>query len=506
MPQVISRRVVSTHAADGVLNGPNGLLSPRSDIVLERAEDEGAFAAAEGPVEHYRRTVTVEGAGGGQVQITERFDYRLDIPVWRVLFTIPFSRALVRGRELPWWHPPDRFTSRQARVVALLATLAVIAGFLGSLLGQTITFAADEFGADESAQGLALALVRLSILITVAVAALGDRKGRRHTLLYAATGSILAAAATSLVANLATLTAVQAVARGLSHALALLIFVFALEESPAGSRAFVASMLGMAAGLGSGIAVGFVPLADLGVSAWRLIFVAALAGLPLVAFAARRLPESQRFETARRRPRDPPPHEYRFRLVLLAATSFAVLVFATPASQFQNEFLNEQRDFSATKIALFTLITAWTAGPGMLIAGKLADVRGRRVIASVGASGGAVFALWHFTQAGWPMWVLIAIGALMTSSTVPSLGVYRAEMFGTVRRSESNGLLGVAGVSGSFVGLAAGGFMIEAWGYGTAFSVLLAGPILVAILVLLFYPETTRRSLEELNPEDAEDA
>lgn len=502
MPRVISRRVLSVEAADAVLNGPDGLLVPRSDIVLERAEGDGAFTAVEGPVDRYRRTVAVEPMGSNQVEITERFDYRLAIPVWWVLFTIPVSRALRQGRVLPWWHPPDRFTARQARVVALLATLAVVAGFLGTLLGQTITFAADEFEVGESAQGLALSLVRLSILITLVVAALGDRKGRRRMLLYAAAGSILAAAATSLVPNLATLATVQAVSRGLSHAMALLIFVFALEEAPAGSRAFVASMLALAAGLGSGLAVGSVPLADLSTSGWRLCFVVALAGLPLLVFAARRLPESQRFEAARRLPRARLPEQYRFRLVLLAVTSFAVLVFSAPASQLQNEFLNEQRDFSATKIAVFTLLTTWTAGPGMLIAGKLADLRGRRVIASIGVSGGAVFAFWHFTQAGWPMWVLIAVGALLTSSTVPSLGVYRAEMFGTIRRSESNGLLGVAGVSGSMVGLAAGGYMIETWGYGTAFSILLTGPILVAILVLLFYPETTRRSLEELNPED----
>ena len=506
MPRLISRRVVSADAADAVLNGPDGLLTPRSDIVLEQAEAdseaEAAFTAAEGPVEHYRRTVTVEPLDAGNVEITERFDYRLAIPVWRVLFTIPYSRALGRGRERPWWHPPDRFTTRQSEVVALLAVLAVIAGFLGTLLGQTITFAADEFDVTESAQGLALALVRLSILITLAVAVLGDRRGRRRTLLLAAAGAIVASSATSLATNLGMLAAVQAVSRGLSHAMALLIFVFALEEAPAGSRAYVTSMLGLAAGLGSGIAVAFVPLADLGVSAWRLVFVVALVGLPLVVFAARRLPESQRFEAAARQPRTRPPRQHRFRLMLLAATSFAVLVFSTPASQFQNEFLNEQRDFSATKIALFTLLTTWTAGPGMLITGKLADLRGRRIIASVGVCGGALFALWHFTQAGWPMWVLIAIGALMTSSTVPSLGVYRAEMFGTARRSESNGLLGVAAVAGSMVGLFTGGLMIEAWGYGTAFSVLIAGPLLVAALVLLFYPETTRRSLEDLNPDD----
>ena len=531
MAEVTSRRVLSAEAADGVLNGPNGLLSPRSDMVAELAEADDSttaprdrpdqhwpdqhwpdqhrpaviaktFIAAEGPVERYRRTVIVEPLGGGQVQVTEQFDYRLDIPVWRALFNTPFRRALCRGRELPWWHPPDRFTARQARITALLAALAVLAGFLGTLLGQTITFAADEFEIGESAQGRALAMVRLSIILTVVVAALGDREGRRRTLLFAATGAILAAAATSTAPDLASMTAIQAVSRGLSHAMAVLIFVFALEEAPDGSRAFVASMLGLAAGLGSGIAVGLVPLADLGVSGWRLVFLGALAGLPPVLLAARKLPESQRFESAHRQPRVRLPREYPFRMALLATTSFAVLVFSTPASQFQNEFLNEQRGFSATKITLFTLLTTWTAGPGMLIAGKLADLRGRRVIASLGVSGGAVFSLWHFTQAGWPMWVLIAVGALMTSSTVPSLGVYRAEMFDTFRRSASNGLLGVAGIAGSIVGLVAGGYMIEAWGYGTAFTILIAGPILVAILVLLFYPETTRRSLEELNPEN----
>ena len=95
-----------------------------------------------------------------------------------MLFSVPVGRALRQGRDLPWWHPPDRFTARQARIVALLASMAVLAGFLGTLLGQTITFAREEFGESKSAAGVALSLIRLSILITVAVAALADRLRR----------------------------------------------------------------------------------------------------------------------------------------------------------------------------------------------------------------------------------------------------------------------------------------------------------------------------------------
>ncbi len=518
MPRVIIRRILGAEDADRVLHGPDGLLTPRFDIVLERPANrseyqaapeppptrtEAGFTAVEGPVDHYRRLVTVEPADHDRVVVTERFDYRLSIPVWRVLFNIPFKRALCQGRDWPWWHPPDRFTARQARVVALLATLSVASGFLGSLIGQTITFAGDEFGAGESAQGITLSLVRLSILITVVVAAVGDRSGRRRTLLLAAAGSIVAASGSALAVNLATLGVAQAVSRGLSHAMALLVLVFALEEAPAGSRAYVTSMLALAAGLGSGIVVGFVPLADLGTSGWRLIFLVALAGLPLVAWVARGLPESQRFEAARLRPRSSLPPEHLSRLMLLAATSFFMLVFLSPAAQFQNEFLNNQRDFSGTKIAVFTLLTGWTAGPGLFLAGKLADLRGRRTLAALCAGSGALLSLWYFTQTGWPMWVLFALATLAGSGTVPSMGVYRAELFGTARRSESNGLLGVAGVAGSSVGLAVAGFMIENWGYGTAFSILAAGPLLVVLIVLLYYPDTTRRSLEDINPEDS---
>ncbi|MCY3967933.1 MAG: hypothetical protein OXF21_05135, partial [bacterium] len=68
MPQVISRHVLSASAADAVLNSSGGLLSPRSDIILEKADGEGTFSAAEGPVTQYRRTVTTRHIGDAQVE------------------------------------------------------------------------------------------------------------------------------------------------------------------------------------------------------------------------------------------------------------------------------------------------------------------------------------------------------------------------------------------------------------------------------------------------------
>ena len=49
-----------------------------------------------------------------------------------------------------------------ASVLGLLANLSIVAGYLGTLLTQTMTFAADQFGASTGAQGNAFAAVRLT--------------------------------------------------------------------------------------------------------------------------------------------------------------------------------------------------------------------------------------------------------------------------------------------------------------------------------------------------------
>jgi hypothetical protein len=58
-------------------------------------------------------------------------------------------------------------------------------------------------------------------------------------------------------------------------------------------------------------------------------------------------------------------------------------------------------------------------------------------------------------------------------------------------------------MAGSAVGLVAAGWLADALGsFGRAFAVLAIAPVVVAALVLLRFPETARRELEDLNPED----
>src|SRR5690606_19453122 len=127
----------------------------------------------------------------------------------------------------PWWAPPDRLDARAARVMGLLALLALVGGYLGTLISQTLTFAAEEFGAGDTAQGATLAAVRIGVLLALVITALSDRRGRRALLVGTAIAAVLAAATGALAPGLVALGLSQTVARGLSTALGLLVGIVA---------------------------------------------------------------------------------------------------------------------------------------------------------------------------------------------------------------------------------------------------------------------------------------
>ena len=537
--------------------------APRADIVAERAEDrpDGAggddlYAAVGGPFRSYERRVAARPAGAGRWELTETTDYRLAAPGWSWLFHFPIKRA-IRRRQAGygyWWAPPDRLDPRPATMLALLCTVQIIDGYLGTVLTQTLTFAAEEMDHGNTAQGIVLAVVRTGVLLTLVTVALADRHGRRRLLLAAGTGSCLATAAGAASPTLWFLGGTQLVARGLATALGVLIVIMAVEEMPARSRAWAASVLVLCAGLGAGMAVWVLPVADLGQGGWRIVYLVPLLGLAGLEAVRRRLPESRRFEDARaaasaeagaadadaegrpdpdidgreqrqpldpelrerrqpldpdvrkrRQPLDPELRERRRRrLVLLATTAFLIAMFAAPASSLQNDFLKDERGFSARQITLFTLVTSTPAGIGVLVGGYLADRRGRRRVGATGLVLGTAAVAWAFFASGPALWLLTLMGTLVGGLTVPALAVYGPELFGTNDRGRANGLIVTLGVTGSATGLLIAGWLSDQLGgrLGPALALLAVGPLIVAALVLLKYPETAGLELEDLNPQD----
>ena len=59
-------------------------------------------------------------------------------------------------------------------------------------------------------------------------------------------------------------------------------------------------------------------------------------------------------------------------------------------------------------------------------------------------------------------------------------------------------------VGGSATGLLLAGQLRDHYdGYGPAMTILGVGPAVVVLLIIVLYPETAKRELEDINPEDA---
>ncbi len=488
------------------------LLQPRTDVVTERRLDgvdseAGRFGPADGPFDHYLRTVVVHGTDpDGRHDTEEVTDFHLAVPIWGLLFVGLFKRAVrrrgVHGEAAAgprFWEPPDRLDVRAATVLGLLCSVALVAGYLGTVLTQTVTFAAEQFGDDQTAQSATLAAVRVGVLGSLVLVALADRWGRRRLLLGTAVAGCLATSLGAVAPNLIALGLTQAVSRGFATAVVVLLTVVAAEEMPAGARAYAVSVMTLTGALGAGMAVWLLPVADLGPGAWRMLYVLPLVYLPLLAYVGKRLPESRRFEASHV---EAPVAGHGGRLRLLAATFFLTSVFSQPASQLQNEFLRHDRGFSATTISLFILVTSTPGFLGIVIGGRLADTRGRRVVASVAVSVGALATVASFLSHGWLLWAWAAVGVLFGAAAVPSLGVYGPELFPTSLRGRANGVIQLVAVAGSSLGLLAAGVMAGHIGLGRAMAVLVIAPLLVGALVLVALPETAHLELEVLNPED----
>jgi MFS family permease len=500
----VSRLVVrATTDAAGLAE----ILVPRTDLLLERDLGDGRFDAADGPVQSYLRTVEVtsDGVGRGGIEVTQTIDFRLGVPYFGWLFLWPFKRALARPPRPrpPWWAPPARLDARSASVLGTLALLTVAFGYLNTLFTQTVTFAGDEFGSSNQALGVAGGVVRVGGLVALLVVIQADRRGRKAMLMLSATAGSLLAVTGAVAPSLAWLTASQLLARAFATAILILVAIVAAEEMPAGSRAYAVSLLAMAGGLGAGFCVISLRLADLGPRGWRLLYALPVLALPVVGAVRRRLPESRRFVA---RHAEAAMGGHGGRLLLLAVSGLLSNLFSAPNSQFSNQFLRTERGFSGGRIALLSLAAGTPGSVGIVVGGRVADVRGRRYVAAGALVFGTLLTVGFFFARGWTMWLLATVGTVTGAAAIPALGVYGPELFPTGLRGRANGLVAVSSLVGSGAGLLLAGVLSDRMGrIGPAMAILAAGPLLLAVLVLAAYPETAGRELEDLNPEDRPD-
>jgi MFS family permease len=491
----------------GTLSGPFTAV-PFADTTL---------AARVEPVGDFSTSLHLEAHGSYPVPF---FGWFVGLQAWLAARTelkhlTEVVRARVAGSDPPSpprrWPivPPVPFTTEQAARLAALAFVAVVANFCGGLLTQNGDAVTDTFHRSDEALGLALAIARFGVLVSLVVIALADRLGRRKLILFSLGGACVANALAGLAPSFEVFTGAQLFTRAFVNACLVVAGIAAVEEAPEGARAFATAMFALALGIGIGLGVIFLPFADLGNYGWRISFLVSAGALFFLPFIGRQLYETRRYtrlvgqSVQRGRLREVFASTYRARFLLLGLVAFITNVFIAPSSQLTNRYLTRAHDFSNSDVAGFRTVTAGLPGIiGVLLAGRLAESRGRRPVAIVGLLVATALQMVFFIASDDALlWVAPTIAIVAAACAGLALGTLDAELFPTETRGTSNGFLLVAAVAGSATGLVVATQLRDVMGgLGPAIAVCGIPTLIAAVLLVPRLPETVSRSLDDVSP------
>lgn len=385
----------------------------------------------------------------------------------------------------------------QFAAVAALGDVA--AGFGQTGTGETI---AEQAGLSGTALGVGLGIIRLASILSLPLAGLADRIGRRQTLLWFCALGLLVTASAALSPTYWWFVGIIAVSRPLLTATDTVASVSAAEQTGARDRAKAVAMIAALYGIGAGLiavirGLGAEPLG------FRTVFALALVPLAFLPFAARRIVESDRYRAVEVAEERPLPvigavaRPFRGRLVILVLVVFAVAVITGPANSFIFLFAETVVGLSAGATATMVVAAGVTGLAGLLLGRWWADSFGRRsaggvamvLTAAAGTitySGAAPAAIGGYLMA-------VAAGSMFA----PAAGALSAELFPTQVRATAAGWTVAAGVLGAVVGLMAFGAIADAHDdFGRAAMALFA-PAAVVSALFVFLPETKGRELEQ---------
>jgi len=407
--------------------------------------------------------------------------------------------------------PTAMFTQEQSTQLATAAAAVAVVSFGAALVGQFGGPISHTFHASDTAFSDVLAITRLGALLAFVGIAFADRGGRRRSILIGVVGSAIVCGVSAFSPNLVFFTGAQVLQRAFLIVTATVAGVAVVEEAPEGARAYATSMLALAGGFGFSFAVITLPFADLGSQAWRVPFGLGALTILVAPAIGRRMTETSRYEAlartdvSRGRVRDIRGQGYGRRFVLLATTFFLLNVFNAPSSQLANKYLIDVHHFSNSGIAILRIVTTGIPGlAGLVIGGRLTEVRGRRPIAAIALAVATATQMVFFLSGGLLLWFMSGTSIIAASAGGIALGTLGVELFPTETRSTSNGLLGVIGVLGSVLGFVITGLLAHPQGeIGRAIALCGIGALVATIVFVPLLPESRAQELDDVSPTDA---
>jgi putative MFS transporter len=403
--------------------------------------------------------------------------------------------------------PP--FSTRQWRVFGISTTAGFFDNYDSALLSLALRQIQRGLGIAEAQLGATLSVIRLGYLASLALSPLADSFGRRQLLLYTIVGYTFFTAISAAAPHTSSFVGAQFLARAFSGAEATVSLVILAEEVDAAVRGWALGMQGALSISGYGLAaivfsmIGIIPFG------WRGLYALAVLPLALIIPLRRLLPESRRFERARqaqstwttslaplRRLLSTDPYRLLsvFAVILVGSTAGGAVGFFVP------KYLQEVHQWTPARVSSLYVFGGAIGIIGNIVAGRVSDRFGRRLVGPLFIAMEAVLAYQLYTIRTGSV-VILWIGWLFCDQAgVTITSAYSAELFPTSFRAAAAGALYVARYAGGALGLLAEGILYGLTGsHWSAIRILAIGWLLAAALMYLLFPETARRELEEIS-------
>jgi len=413
---------------------------------------------------------------------------------------------------------PPSLTDRQWRMLGLVAAVSFFQTYDLYLMSLNLKQIQAELGIDEGSLGSLGSLIQSGALLALFIVPFADRYGRRSVLLWTIAAYTLMTALTALAPNVEAFIALQFLAQTFAVAEGLIATVVIVEEFAPENRGWGIGAASALQACGAGFAALMFAFVEVLPFGWRALYAVGVIPLCFIAYWRRTLPETGRFASLEQaRPRlakKAPifanlwraPREHPRTFAVLAVTFFCVSVADSSAGFFAPKYLQDVHGWLPSQVALLTLIGGGLAIVGNPLSGWLSDRFGRRPTGVWFGIGYSVSLLAFYSFGGllvpllWIFYMFFSMGSDVTLST------YSAELFPTSMRSSASGATNLVAVVGSIVGLllvsALFGFAGGTW---NAIVIVSCLSLLLPPAIWFLFPETARRSLDEISPEKVGD-
>jgi len=395
-------------------------------------------------------------------------------------------------------------SSYQRRLLLFLSVASFFEGYDFFALTQILPNLRADLQVGIAGGGLLIGFINLGTILAFVLARKADRWGRKPVLTATIAGYTVFTFLSGLAPNVYVFAVLQMVARIFLIAEWATSMVIAAEEFSAKGRGTVLGVVSAAAGFGAIVCAGVVPMLLATAYGWRSVYFVSILPLLLLAFARRGLKETSRFSNQGAEAKEESLFAiwgttHRKRVLQLAVIWFLTYVCTQNAVTFWKEFAVAERGLSDAQVGTAVKLSALASMPLAFAAGKLLDVVGRKLGATLIYASTIVGVIGAYTAHSLAALTLSLVFAVLgVNAVLTVLNAFTTELFPTRYRGSafawSNNVIGRIGYCLSPVAV---GAVIPRFGWGTTLAATTAFPLLALILIWFMLPETRGRELEE---------